>query len=342
SFASARSNLVINLEKLVLTSWGEILVTRHDGPEGLMDALCSVLNMPSTEGDKRPGISAVSFSGVRGSQIGYRVNELFEQVIDRFKQESFKYGRYLFRMGADFYIVQRKQQEFVWRSVESFESLLEELMQPQQVFRPLGFDAEVLEESPFPLLYEVNKPDVIQLFFQVTTHGIDIHILDEHGSLFRQSLKADSPRFLMLQQRRFLNSLQQLRNLVLSSESDLLAEPEFYELMLGKNSQWRIKQRRVPLKSSDDYMEVVLVADGTDADARLVSLICGEREFTHMEYGDALYSVVAEYINSFRKSDSKYPIYMTSIRLSGLQIMPTLETVNLLNLKKRVEKRINQ
>ncbi|MEW8324340.1 MAG: class I adenylate cyclase [Candidatus Thiodiazotropha taylori] len=342
SFASARSNLVINLEKLVLTSWGEILVTRHEGPEGLMDALCSVLNMPSNESDKRPSISAVSFSGVRGSQIGYRVNELFEQVIERFKQESFKYGRYLFRMGADFYIVQRKQQEFAWRSVGSFESLLEELMQPQQVFRPLGFDAEVLEESPFPLLYEVNKPDVIQLFFQVTTHGIDIHILDEQGSLFRQSLKADSPRFLMLQQRRFLNSLQQLRNLVLSSESDLLAEPEFYELMLGKNSQWRIKQRRVPLKSSDDYMEVVLVADGTDADARLVSLICGEREFTHMEYGDALYSVVAEYINSLRKSDSKYPIYMTSIRLSGLQIMPTLETVNLLNLKKRVENRINQ
>jgi adenylate cyclase class 1 len=206
----------------------------------------------------------------------------------------------------------------------------------------LEFDAEVLEDSPYPLLYGHNKPDVIQLFFQVTPHGIDIYILDEQGSLFKQSLKADSPRFLMLQQRRFLNSLQQLRNLMLSSESDLLGEPEFYELAIGKNNNWQIKQRRVPLKSSDDYMEVVLVADGTDVNARLVSLICGEREFTHMEYGDALYSVVAEYINSLRKGDSQYPIYMTSIRLSGLQILPTLETVNLLNLKKRVEERINQ
>jgi adenylate cyclase class 1 len=342
SFASARANLVINLEKLVLTSWGEILITRHQGPDGLMDALCSVLNMPSHDRQMRPKISSYSFSGVRGSQIAYRVNELFEHVVERFNDEAFSFGRYLFRMGADFFIVQKKRQEFIWRSVESFDSLLDELMMPQQEFCPLEFDAEVLEDSPYPLLYAHNKPDVIQLFFQVTPHGIDIDILDEQGSLFKQSLKADSPRFLMLQQRRFLNSLQQLRNLMLSTESDLLGEPEFYELAIGKNNNWQIKQRRVPLKSSDDYMEVVLVADGTDVNARLVSLICGEREFTHMEYGDALYSVVAEYINSFRKGDSEYPIYMTSIRLSGLQILPTLETVNLLNLKKRVEEQINR
>ncbi|MES9852983.1 MAG: class I adenylate cyclase [Candidatus Thiodiazotropha sp. L084R] len=342
SFASARTNLVINLEKLVQTSWGELLITKHSGADGLVDALCSILNMPSSDGAGLPTINAFSYSCARGSQIAQRVTELFNHVIARFKSKQLKNGRYLFRLGTDIFIVQQQDKGYSWRSVESFESMLDELMQPQEVYRPLGFDPEIMADSPYPVLYAHNKQDLIQLFYETTSQGIDIYILDEQGSLFKQRLKADSPRFLMLQQRRFLNSLQQLRNLVLVSESDLLAEPKFYELSRGKDSKWHVKSRRVPLKTSDDYMEVVLVSDSAESDAKLVSVICGEREFTQMEYGRELYSAVAEYINSFRKGDAKYPVYLTSVRLSGIQTPQVLETVNLLNLKKRVELRLNQ
>lgn len=341
SFAAARSNLVVNLEKLVQTSWGELLITRHEGADGLMDALCSILNMPMNEALELPQINAFSFSSVRGSQIASRVTELFNHVIARFKSAEFKYGRYLFRMGADFFIVQQQERGFAWRSVESFDSLLDELMQPQEIYRPLEFDPEIVVGSPYPVLYAHNRPDVIQLFFQVKAQATEIYILDEQGSLFQQTLQTDSPRFLMLQQRRFLNSLQQLRNLVLSSESNLLAEPEFFELSSAKNRNWQVRPRQVPLKSSDDYMEVVMVTESAESDARLVSLICGEREFTQLEYSNELYSVAANYIHSFRKGEVKYPIYLTSIRLSGINTQQTLETVNLLNLKKRVERRLN-
>jgi adenylate cyclase class 1 len=341
SFASARTNLAINLERLVQTSWGELLVTRHEGSGGLMDALCTILDMPSEEGSGPTQVNAFSYSSVRGSQIAHRVTELFTHVIGRFQSDELRNGRYLFCMGTDFYIVQQQTKGFTWRSVESFDSLLDELMQPQQVYRPLEFDPEILTNTPYPVLFKKNKPDVIQLFFEVEPQGIGIYILDEQGALFQQTLQADSPRFLMLQQRRFLNSLLQLRNLVLSSESDLLAEPEFYELSSGKSGEWHITSRKIPLKASEDYMEVMLVTDSADVDARLVSLICGDREFTHMEYGNELYSLAAEYIHSFRKGGVKYPIYLTSIRLSGINTQQTLETVNLLNLKKRVEARLS-
>ncbi|MET0042423.1 MAG: class I adenylate cyclase, partial [Candidatus Thiodiazotropha sp. 6PLUC3] len=342
SFASARINLVINLEKLVHTSWGELLITEHSGADGLVDALCSILNMPSSESSGLPSINAYSYSCARGSQIAQRVTELFNHVVAQFKSKKLENGRYLFRLGTDFFIVQQQEKGYSWRSVESFDSMLDELMQPQEVYRPLGFDPEIMADSPYPVLYAHNRQDVIQLFFELTPQGIDIYILDEQGSLFKQRLSADSPRFLMLQQRRFLNSLQQLRNLILVSESDLLTEPEFFELKRGKESKWHVNLRSVPLKRSDDYMEVVLVADSAESDAKLVSLICGEREFTQMEYGRALYASVAEYINSFRKGDAKYPVYLTSVRLSGIQTPQALETVNLLNLKKRVELRLNQ
>ena len=342
SFASARTNLAINLEKLVQTSWGELQVTRHEGSEGLMDVLCNILDLQSGEVSEPTQVHAFSFSGVRGSQIAHRVTELFSHVIERFHSGELNNGRYIFRMGTDFYIVEQHEKGFVWRSLESFESLLDELMQPQRIYRTLEFDPEILADSPYPVLFSVNKPDVIQLFYQVHEHGTNIYVLDEQGALFEQVLQTDSPRFLMLQQRRFLNSLQQLRNLVISDESSLLAEPEFYELANDKTGEWVVKRRRIPLTHGDDYMEVTLVSDGAQPDAVPVSLICGEREFIRLEYSEDLYRMAADYIQSCRQNDVRYPIYLTSVRLGGLQTVQNLSTVGLLNLKKHVEQRLNE
>jgi adenylate cyclase class 1 len=342
SFAYSRSNLVVKLEKIDQTSWGELQVTRHEGAEGLMDALCNILNLQPEPDQSSTRVSAYSYSGVRGGQIAMRVTDLFSRVIQRFRSDEFLHGRYVFRMGKAFFIVQKHQEKgFHWRSLESFEHLLRELQQPQQIYRSLEFDPEILIASPYPVLFKVDKPDVIQIFYHLNKQTIDIYLLDEQGALFQQSLQTNSPRFLMRQQRRFLNSLQQLRNLLLSEQSDLLLEPEFHELFKNKQGQWVTQQRRVPLVTVDDYIELILVSDGIGYDARPLSLICGEREFSRLEYSNELYSVVADYIHGLRSNDDKYPIYLTSIRFSGYQTDSHLSTVGLLNIKKHVEERLN-
>ncbi|MCU7860516.1 MAG: class I adenylate cyclase [Candidatus Thiodiazotropha sp. (ex Lucinoma kastoroae)] len=342
SFASARTNLVVNLESIHQTSWGELQVSQHEDAEGLMDLLCNILNLQPAHDLPPTRVYAYSYSCVRGSQISLRVTELFNHVIQRFRSGELSNGRYAFRMGKSFFIIQQQLEKgFTWRSLESFENLLDELMAPQPVYRALEFDPEILANSPYPALFKANKPDVIQLFFHIKKQKTNIYLLDEQGALFQQTLAADSPRFLMLQQRRFLNSLQQLRNLVLDGKSDLLLEPEFHELFIDRDGQYISKRRRVPLMSSDDYLELILVSDYTQANGDPVSLICGETEFARLEYGIDLYHAAAEYIHSVRQGDVNYPIYLTSIRLSGFSSLQGLATVDLLNLKKRVEKRLN-
>ncbi|PVV21816.1 MAG: hypothetical protein B6D79_13580, partial [gamma proteobacterium symbiont of Ctena orbiculata] len=159
--------------------------------------------------------------------------------------------------------------------------------------------------------------------------------------LFQQSIAVDSPRFLMRQQRRFLNSLQQLRNLVLDSPSDLLLEPEFYQLSADNEGQYYAEHRRVPLLDNDDYLELTMIGDSGLTRREPVSLICGDKEFTRLEYGDELYAAIVQYIHGIRDSDEGYPIYLTSIRLSGMEPIQTLSTVDLLNMKKHVERRLN-
>ncbi|WP_316367462.1 class I adenylate cyclase [Candidatus Thiodiazotropha sp. CDECU1] len=342
SFASSRTNLVTNLEKIHQTSWGELQVSRHEGAEGLMDVLCYILNL-QPEPDVAPlQIHAYSYSGVRGGQIALRVTELFNHVVQRFRNDDLGNGRYVFRMGKAFFIVQKQAEHgFVWQSLESFESLIDELEQPQQIYRALEFDPEILVNSPYPVLFKLNKPDVIQLFFRIGKSQAEIYVLDEQGALFQQSIAVDSPRFLMRQQRRFLNSLQQLRNLVLDSPSDLLLEPEFYQLSADNEGQYYAERRRVPLLDNDDYLELTMIGDSGLTRREPVSLICGDKEFTRLEYGDELYAAIVQYIHGIRDSDEGYPIYLTSIRLSGMEPIQTLSTVDLLNMKKHVERRLN-
>ena len=276
SFSSARTNLALNLEELLQTSWGELLITRRQGESGLVDTLCSALNMHDDEFDIVPRIQAYCFSSVRGDNIARRVDELFNHIVGFFSIPANRDSRYAFRMGKAFYLVQRERDGFNWSYHDGFDGLLEELTQAQICFRGLSFDPEILGDTPYPTLYRLNRPGVIQLFFQIQLEQMQIYLLDEQGALFRQALIVDSPRYLMLQQRRFLTSLQQLRNLSPATGIPPFGEPEFYELRNEYLAGWVVQARQVPLLRPDDYMELTLVVDRFDADARPLSLICGD------------------------------------------------------------------
>jgi adenylate cyclase class 1 len=341
SFAAGRTNLAIHHEAILQTSWGELLVSQHQGPEGLLESLCSLLNLQPGPEEPQPRLHAFSFSSVRGHQIAQRVVELFSHILSRFRNGALDNGRYAFRMGREFFIVQQEEKHYSWRSLDAFEDLLQELQQPQRVFRTLEFDPEIMANSPYPLIFKASRPDVIQLFFQIKPQETEVYILDEQGALFRQVLLADSPRFLMQQQRRFLNSLQQLHNLLPGGKGNLLAEPEFYELVITRSGEYQCERRRVPLVRAEDYLELTLVSESAEQDARPVSLICGNQEFTHLEYGNELYAATAEYIHTLRRGDEHYPIYLTSLRLSSFQPIASPTTVEMLMLKRRIEDRLN-
>ncbi|MGD8587879.1 MAG: class I adenylate cyclase [Chromatiales bacterium] len=342
SFSSAQTNLALNFEELLQTSWGELLITQRQGEAGLLDALCNALNMYDTEAASAPRFHAYSFSSIRGDQIAARVDELFNHIVDYFTDPARRDSRYVFGMGKAYFIVQRESDGYTWRRQDGFEGLLEELSRPQSNFRSLSFDPEILDDTPYPALYRLNRAGLIQVFFHILPEQMQIYLLDEQGALFRQTLAVDSPRYLMLQQRRFLNSLQQLRNLLPGAANVPLKEPAFYQLRREYLSGWTAEARKVPLSRPDDYLELTLVIDRFEPDARPVSLICGDREFSWLEYGEDIYASTARCLRAQREGKVDYPIYLTSLNCSGLPSLQPPGTVLLLELKKRVEQRLNR
>jgi adenylate cyclase class 1 len=343
SFASTRSNLVINMEELMETSWGELLVSRREGDEGLLSALCNLLNLyDPSRCSPPPPIDAFSHSCVRGKQIATRLSELFGNVMAYFSDAAHTRSRYAFRMGWRYFLIQQGNKGYDWWRLDTLEELLEDLQQPQPTFRDLAFDPEILGDTPYPVIYRHNRPGIIQLFYRLQPDQLQLFLLDEQGSLFRQSQRMENPRFLMQQQQRFFHSLQQLRSLLASEPGTPLLEPEFYEIVQDRRKAWSVEPRMPPQNNPDDYLELTLVTDSLNAGAKPISLICGDQEFTHLEFGEEFYRATAIHLQNLRRKGHAYPFYLTALQSTGIHGLQSLSTVEMLNLKCRVEDKLNR
>jgi adenylate cyclase class 1 len=88
-------------------------------------------------------------------------------------------------------------------------------------------------------------------------------------------------------------------------------------------------------------MELRLISESLDLHHSRHYLVCGDEEFSSLNYGEQIYSAVADYVLSRRTSQQPYPIYLTGLELSGAAIEGNWSTIQLLKFKKRLEARLN-
>ncbi len=348
SFGARHSSLVETLEQVTTTSWGETLVISHEGTDGLLNSLCHYLRLTLLSGTRAtpPRCSAHSFSCLRGTSTARRVEQLFNDVCLVFSVDGLGLdGRYLLQIGDEFFILHRKQEQFSYFSIDDREELMEVLAQPSTEFRPLAMDPYALPDTPLPAIYQANRADTIQVFYYKGKGETDLYVLDDNGALFHQKVPGTDEHYLLVQQQRFLNGLSLLKSLLAEEPSYrmLLDAPEFYSLVRSQDGPFLAEPRTPPRhRLPDSFMELRLITDRMDLQHSPYLLACGDREFSSIEHGEQIYSSVAEYILGRRKGHETYPIYLTSVELSGIASDNNLTTIDLLNYKKRLENRLNE
>jgi adenylate cyclase class 1 len=348
SFGAAHANLAVNLEELISTSWGELLVRRYEGAAGMLDALCRYLGLTLLIKAEVPApkIDAYSFSSIRARSIASRVAQVFDDACRAFAPEGGgQTARYVLQVGDALFVIQTGEQGFGWTRTETADELTELLGEPQAGFKPVVMDRNALSDSHLPVLFEHNRPHRIQLYYRPQEGQLELSILDENGELFQQTLRSDNHRQRLIQQQRFLNSMLRYRSLffVYPGHEPLLEEPEFFLLRRDRNGNWRAEPKRLPQVSvMDNYLELRLITSGSGRQVRPFALVCGDEEFNVLEYGDALYPRVARHILGLRSNGSRYPIYLTTVETSDNDLDQRPSSIGILNLKKRVETRLNQ
>jgi adenylate cyclase, class 1 len=350
SYGGQWENLAVSFEMLNVTSWGEVLTFRHTGRTALLDCLCDYMAWSPVTGKLiPPPVPCFSFSSSRGPIIARRLEELFAEVTDFFYRNYWRrHARYALRIGQRYFVLQCEHDIPRYCEFDSPQALLQHLASPQPSFSPVRIDNQTLDDSPLPFILEHNKPDVVQMFFQVRGPRAYIYILDERGSLFNQCVAFHNRQTLLGQFQQFLGAVRyRLRNMHLPHSLSDDMDFQYYQVTGDTPNQYRLEScGSAAAVGNNGFMDVQVIGDLDDQRHGTFSIFCDNREFSALEYGERLFQEVAQFITRQRKSGSSYPIYITDIDVKPAMLVSDnaggVQTVHFLSYKKRIESLLNE
>ncbi|MGZ8161445.1 MAG: class I adenylate cyclase [Methylobacter sp.] len=338
SYGMDRQCFVQTLDKISLSSWSEITASQYENIDGLFNCLTDIINnnrKPLSSDD----LTLVCHTPVRAKSIILRVETVFNTLIKLFsKQQRSRSLRYILSGGTSFYIFQTVNKILSFRKLATKDLLLKELASHQAHFSPVYFDQAVLENTPVPFIYTLNKPQIIQVFYYQGKAHISIYIVDEKGALYTQKHQKSDLNQLLNRYSAFLEAILN-RNLFETSTT-----LEHYEIQ--KNSAGVFSCKPVFLKIPFTTKQLNLRITGVASPQGIsYTIYCNDKEFSTLDHGNQVFYAAYQYIIQFRQSKLDYPIHITDVDLPlsalGIDSPDQLQTIHYLNYKQKIEAKLN-
>ncbi|EJM11601.1 adenylate cyclase [Pseudomonas sp. GM18] len=319
SYAGVRENLVLTLDQVTLNSWNEVLVSRFDGPHALLDCLRDYLNnLPS--GPQQPKLRVRCFCHNRAQFIARRVEEVLDTAQNLLLSKL--NHRYLIQVQQHYHVLELVPGQVNHVALATLPALLDYLGEELASYSPLHLDPMALEDHDLALILPMGQPDCVQVFYRINEHQADMYVLDEFNALWQQRLPYHDEQSLLVPLQRFLQSIQYRRDALLPMDAaqPLSLETLYYQLLpSGTARARRVEARPAPqtLVNKPFYDVQAIVGKAAPGQVQ-VTLYCNQREFSELEHGDQLFSVVARKIVEQRRETERYRCYITDLDLSGL------------------------
>ncbi|MGN8344819.1 class I adenylate cyclase [Pseudomonas sp. SMV71] len=319
SYAGVRENLVLTLDRVTLNSWNEVLVNRFDGEHALLDCLRDYLNdLPGTQ--RQPRLRVRCFCHNRAQFIARRVEEVFETaqtlLLSRLNH------RYLIQVQQHYHVLELVPGQVNHVALSSLSALTDYLGEELSAYSPLHLDPMALEDHDLAVILPMGQPECIQVFYRINEDEAELYVLDELNALWQQHLPYHDEHSLLVPLQRFLQSVLYRRDALLPMDSaqPLSLETLYYQLLpSGSGRARRVEARQAPQTPVNKPFYDVQAIIGKAAHGQVhVTLYCDQQEFSELEHGDQLFSVVAREIVGQRREAQRYRCYITDLDLSGL------------------------
>lgn len=169
----------------------------------------------------------------------------------------------------------------------------------------------------------MGMADCVQVFYRINEGVAELYVLDEFNALWQQRLPFHDEQSLLAPLQRFLQSILFRREALAPLDTQQpLGEVQvlYYQLLpSGSNRARTVEPRPAPQNSANKPFYDVQAIIGKAAPGQVgVTLYCNQREFCELEFGDQLFTVVAQEIIGQRRETERYRCYITDLDLSGL------------------------
>ena len=215
----------------------------------------------------------------------------------------------------------------------------------EPVYAPLVFDDLTLQNHFLPQLYKQHQQGQIDVYIHTEGNIANIYILDENGALFHATHTFYNIDTIMAHYDAFLYAITQRINSI------------GYDTQPMRNLSVRFFTLRQSLRCWDtkpfyiDHMQTPISPVDVTVIIELVDhqpqyhVFCNDQEFSSLQYGEQLFTRLAEHILSLRVARNHYPLYINDIdipfqtNLEEPDILP--QSINYLQHKILFETRLN-
>jgi adenylate cyclase class 1 len=177
------------------------------------------------------------------------------------------------------------------------------------------------------------------VFHLVHERAVELFVLAEDGALFHDLLAGAQEYHLLVQQRRFLDTLAS-RRMLASADGATGQPPEFARIERLGNGDWGIAPVTVPPSRVTDHTEMVLAVSAGCSLADGFRLQFGNRDFDSLLLGEDIYREVAVHVRRLRRGGEVYPAYLTGVISAEGDLGGQCGLVALLRLKRQFEQRL--
>lgn len=334
SYGESRQCFVQTVQKISVSSWGEVTLQQYNGLGGFFGCIAEVFNNsePPLGGDK---LHVACFTKARGRSIALRIKVLFNNLLRCFANPPMQNRqRYIVAGEAAYYVFRCRDNVLSYYMLETHNQLLQELADAQPLFSPVLFDAYVLEQTFIPSLYGHNLADIVQIFYHANNKHVTVYVLDEKGALFVAQHSKANPEHVLIHYSLFLGAL------LVQAKLPAATGIKCYEIQ--KNSAGVVSCHAVQVKPEDSAMDlrVRITADQTP---NSFTVYCNDLKFAIVDA--ETYKTVKNHILGYRKHCDDYPCHITEVdvpcRLLGIEHANQAQAMHYLNYKQKMEDKLN-
>ena len=351
SYGKEKVNLIESLDLVMINSWNEVITKHFSGSAAVKQCLYLLINSMSKQKEHQPEVSIRCLGSQFNALIRSKLKALTEQMALVYGHSGdIENTRLILECGKEHLILQSQESEGDIQAFESIADLFNALGAPQSHFSPIAVDNHTLKSTPLDAISRVQQKGHIQVFYEAepAVHRARVYIVDEKGSILFYTTPFNNTQALLNPLMRFLRSVlfRQQTQLTLNESQLLSRNIHFWEIIRTQSTSFQLRPVDIePSQDMDHFFNVQAIGDGS-TEARLkFTIYCNQEEFSELEYGDQLYFEVARHILSQRKSNERYPCYLTDLELAKSDSTPfppgSLQTIHYLRQKSRLEKRLN-
>lgn len=350
-YGGQKINLIQSAAIIYMTSWEEVYVKNYKGPtaahEGMLELVQQII-----QNDQKQAMPIEVFAACRdyGLAVQKTIQEFSEQLLETFaNNRSEPVFRYVTQIENTFCSLLVRQGKANLVNHASYHTLLKSLGNSNEFYPLVCFDSRATGCSLLEVLYANSSASYISFFIYQHGEKADIYIIDEKGSLFIQRRESHEIHLTIGQFGQFFQNIKARKALSFAGQGgeEFSAETKVYQLTEdGSSGAFEIIPYEEPDLSSQEQIPVKVFVDSDTNNKQILNILVDDEDFSAAKLGEQLFPEIARSIISKRRNQLNYPIYINdlefSTRYQSAHDIDSLQTVHLLNFKKRIEYQLSR